>query len=64
MRWALDEFGRQSAAELELISTIIYADREAVPDADTLVHDIDDAITELLEGTHRPAGQRRETSPR
>jgi diacylglycerol O-acyltransferase / wax synthase len=42
----------------------VYADREAVPDADTLVHDIDDAITELLEGTHEPAGQRRETSPR
>jgi hypothetical protein len=30
IQWALDEFGRKSAAELELLTTIIYADREAV----------------------------------
>jgi uncharacterized protein len=30
IRWALEEFGTKSAAELELLSTIIYADREAV----------------------------------
>jgi uncharacterized protein len=29
IRWALEKFGRNTAAELELISTIIYADREA-----------------------------------
>jgi hypothetical protein len=29
IRWALDEFGSRSAAELELLTTIIYADREA-----------------------------------
>jgi hypothetical protein len=29
LRWALEEFGRRTAAELELLSTIIYADREA-----------------------------------
>ncbi|MBY0523540.1 MAG: hypothetical protein K2R98_09070 [Gemmataceae bacterium] len=27
--WALQEFGRHSAADLELITTIIYADRDA-----------------------------------
>ncbi len=31
----------------------VYADREALPDAEVLAHDIDDAITELLAGTHR-----------
>src|ERR1700722_1018301 len=29
IQWALEEFGNRSAAELELLSTIIYADREA-----------------------------------
>jgi diacylglycerol O-acyltransferase len=29
----------------------VYADREALPDADTLARDIDDALTELLERT-------------
>jgi hypothetical protein len=29
IRWALEEFGSKSAAELELLTTIIYADREA-----------------------------------
>jgi hypothetical protein len=29
IRWALEEFGGRSAAELELLTTIIYADREA-----------------------------------
>jgi hypothetical protein len=29
IRWALEEFGRHSAADLELITTIVYADREA-----------------------------------
>jgi hypothetical protein len=29
IRWALEEFGGQAAADLELIATIIYADREA-----------------------------------
>jgi hypothetical protein len=29
VRWALEEFGRRSAAELELLTTVIYADREA-----------------------------------
>jgi len=29
VRWALAEFGSQRAAELELLTTIIYADREA-----------------------------------
>lgn len=29
IRWSLDEFGNKSAAELELLTTIIYADREA-----------------------------------
>ena len=28
----------------------VYADREALPDADTLARDIDAAITELLAG--------------
>jgi WS/DGAT/MGAT family acyltransferase len=42
----------------------VYADREAVPDADTIARDIDDAITELLEGTPKPTGQRRVTPPR
>jgi hypothetical protein len=28
----------------------VYADREAVPDADMLARDIDDAIAELLAG--------------
>jgi hypothetical protein len=35
----------------------VYADREALPDADTLAHDIDDAITELLARTHRASGR-------
>jgi uncharacterized protein len=30
IRWALEEFGRKSATELELLTTIVYADREAV----------------------------------
>jgi WS/DGAT/MGAT family acyltransferase len=37
----------------------VYADRQAVPDADMLARDIDGAITELLLGTHQitePAG--------
>jgi hypothetical protein len=29
IRWALEEFGSKSAAELELLTTIVYADREA-----------------------------------
>jgi hypothetical protein len=29
VRWALEEFGQKSASDLELITTIIYADREA-----------------------------------
>ena len=41
----------------------VYADREAVPDADTIARDIDDAITELLEGTPKPASQRRIAPP-
>jgi hypothetical protein len=36
IRWALEEFGRQSAADLELITTIIYADREATRRKDRL----------------------------
>ena len=32
----------------------VYADREALPDADALAHDIDDAIGELLGRTQRP----------
>jgi diacylglycerol O-acyltransferase len=32
----------------------VYADRQALPDADTLAHDIDNAITELLAGAHQP----------
>jgi diacylglycerol O-acyltransferase len=32
----------------------VYADRESLPDADILAHDIDHAITELLAGTHQP----------
>ncbi len=31
----------------------VYADRQALPDVDTLAHDIDDAITELLASTQR-----------
>jgi WS/DGAT/MGAT family acyltransferase len=49
----------------------VYADCEALPDADTLAHDIDDAITELLARTQRatdrrtaPAHARRSGSPR
>jgi WS/DGAT/MGAT family acyltransferase len=37
----------------------VYADRQALPDADMLARDIDGAITELLMGTHKivdPAG--------
>jgi hypothetical protein len=37
----------------------VYADRQALPDADMLARDIDGAITELLIGTHKisdPAG--------
>jgi WS/DGAT/MGAT family acyltransferase len=37
----------------------VYADREALPDADMLARDIDGAISELLAGTHQiahPAG--------
>ncbi len=30
IHWALEEFGGRSAGELELLTTIIYADREAV----------------------------------
>jgi len=29
----------------------VYADRETLPDADILAHDIDNAITELLAST-------------
>lgn len=29
IRWAMEEFGGRSASELELLTTIIYADREA-----------------------------------
>jgi hypothetical protein len=29
IQWALREFGGRSAAELELLTTIVYADREA-----------------------------------
>ena len=29
IQWALREFGCRSAAELELLTTIVYADREA-----------------------------------
>jgi WS/DGAT/MGAT family acyltransferase len=36
----------------------VYADREALPDADALAHDIDDAITELLGRTQRATGRR------
>jgi len=32
----------------------VYADRKTMPDADTLAHDIDDAIDELLTGTQQP----------
>jgi diacylglycerol O-acyltransferase len=32
----------------------VYADRESLPDADILASDIDQAITELLVGTHQP----------
>ncbi len=32
----------------------VYADRETMPDADTLADDIDDAIDELLAGTQQP----------
>jgi diacylglycerol O-acyltransferase len=32
----------------------VYADRETLPDASLLAHDIDDAIDELLAGTHQP----------
>jgi diacylglycerol O-acyltransferase / wax synthase len=31
----------------------VYADREALPDVDMLANDIDDALTELLDGTRR-----------
>jgi hypothetical protein len=31
----------------------VYADRQALPDADMLARDIDGAITELLIGTHK-----------
>jgi len=33
----------------------VYADRETLPDVDTLAHDIDDAITELLAATSQLA---------
>ncbi len=33
----------------------VYADREAMPDVDLLAKDIDDALGELLAGTHRVA---------
>ena len=42
----------------------VYADREALPDADTLAHDIDEAITELLEGTPKVASPRHAISQR
>jgi uncharacterized protein len=29
MQWALDKYAEKSAADLELLSTIVYADREA-----------------------------------
>lgn len=29
IRWALEEFGRKSSPDLELLTTIVYADREA-----------------------------------
>jgi diacylglycerol O-acyltransferase len=32
----------------------VYADRETLPDAGTLAHDINDAIEELLASTHQP----------
>jgi len=55
-------------ALLVLPATLSAADgkptREAVPDADNIARDIDDAITELLEGTPKPTGQRRVTPPR
>jgi len=31
----------------------VYADRETLPDASLLAHDIDDAIEELLAGTRQ-----------
>ena len=31
----------------------VYADRQALPDVNTLAQDIDDAVTELLAGTYR-----------
>ena len=36
----------------------VYTDREALPDADALAHDIDDAISELLEGARSGASRR------
>jgi diacylglycerol O-acyltransferase / wax synthase len=40
----------------------VYTDREALPDADTLLHDIDEAITELLDGA-LPTAKRAASNP-
>jgi len=36
IRWALDHFGQRSAADLELLSTIVFADRAAAQERRTL----------------------------
>jgi uncharacterized protein YwgA len=38
LKWVLDEFGGRTAADLELLSTIVFADREAAQQHKTLGH--------------------------
>lgn len=48
IHWVLDEFGRLSAADLELITTIIYADREAARDKEEIaVEDLGRTVKEV-----------------
>jgi uncharacterized protein YwgA len=39
IKWVLDEFGREKAAELELLSTIVFSNQEAAEQQNCISHD-------------------------